>query len=379
MYRGRFGIIASVRRALAPEPPAPPPPPPLAAEPPPDPAPEPDPPPPDHRPFVLALYRRLMRREPDAAELEHWAAVVGHLGHEAVLERFFTSGEYEARHGVNDRSEFQPGHYYSPVVDPDALRASGFRVRRDEADEASLAGIDLRPEAMVDLWRRNLEVIRAAPFPDREAPPRRYYADNDVYAWGDALILLAMFNELRPRRVVEVGSGFSSACMLDICDDLRLPTRFTFVEPYPDRLYARLSPADRARCEILPIPVQQLPPQVCDALEADDILFIDSTHVSKTGSDVNHELFEILPRLKPGVVVHFHDTFYPFEYPESWIFGARRSWNELYILRAFLMDNPRYEVLFFNDYFAARHPREAALAPRFQINPGGGLWLRKVG
>ncbi|HEY8616396.1 class I SAM-dependent methyltransferase [Phenylobacterium sp.] len=332
----------------------------------------------DHRPFVRSLYRRLMKRHPEGFEVEHWAEVTATLGPAEVVERFFDSDEYAAKHRVNDRSEFPPGHYYSPVVDPDALRDAGFTVER-ELDEARLAGIDLRPEAMVAFWHRNLEMIRQAPFPARETPPRRYYAENDVYSWGDALILRAMLHEHRPKRVLEVGSGFSSACMLDTCDDLGLPTRFTFVEPYPDRLHSRLTDADRERCRILPIPVQALPPQPYEALEAGDILFIDSTHVSKTGSDVNFELFEILPRLKPGVVVHFHDTFYPFEYPESWIFEARRSWNELYILRAFLMDNPRYEVLFFNDYFAAKHPREAALAPRFKLNAGGGLWLRKTG
>jgi hypothetical protein len=108
------------------------------------------------------------------------------------------------------------------------------------------------------------------------------------------------------------------------------------------------------------------------------VLFIDSTHVSKAGSDVNHELFEILPRLKPGVLVHFHDVFWPFEYPEAWTFESRRSWNEIYLLRAFLSGNREYEIVFFNDYFRARHGDAAAAVPKFAQNPGGGLWLRKV-
>ena len=76
-------------------------------------------------------------------------------------------------------------------------------------------------------------------------------------------------------------------------------------------------------------PVQQVPLSILDALQADDILFIDSTHVLRTGSDLCFELFEILPRLSP-ILVHFHDMFWPFEYPRSWVVEENRSWNELY-------------------------------------------------
>jgi hypothetical protein len=108
-------------------------------------------------------------------------------------------------------------------------------------------------------------------------------------------------------------------------------------------------------------------------------LFIDSSHVAKTASDVNFEIFELLPRLKPSVIVHFHDIFYPFEYPHGWIFDIRRSWNEIYFLRAFLMYNSAFEILFFNDYFACKFPHLTEHGPsHFRQNPGGGLWLRKL-
>jgi predicted O-methyltransferase YrrM len=232
---------------------------------------------------------------------------------------------------------------------------------------------------MVAFWRRNLELMRAARFPATAAGGGRYWTGNELYASGDAAILLAMLSEARPRQVVEVGSGFSSACMLDIADWIALPTRFTFVEPFPDRLQRLLTDADRGRCEIIEAFIQQVDLARFEALQRNDILFIDSTHVSKAGSDVNHELFEILPRLQPGVIVHFHDCFWPFEYPDEWIFESRRSWNELYLLRAYLTGNRDFEVLFFNDYFRARHPNDAARLPAFAENPGGGLWLRRTG
>jgi hypothetical protein len=98
----------------------------------------------------------------------------------------------------------------------------------------------------------------------------------------------------------------------------------------------------------------------------------------KTGSDVVYELFEILPRLRSGVVVHFHDVFYPFEYPFEWVVVRNYSWNELYALRAFLMGNQDWEIMFFNDYFARiERDRIARDAPEILRNPGGGLWLRR--
>ena len=91
---------------------------------------------------------------------------------------------------------------------------------------------------------------------------------------------------------------------------------------------------------------------VFDELNEGDILFIDSTHVLRTGSDVCFELFEVLPRLAPGVLVHFHDIFWPFEYPRAWVVDENRSWNELYAIRAFLMNNSDWHIIFFNHYFA---------------------------
>jgi hypothetical protein len=115
-----------------------------------------------------------------------------------------------------------------------------------------------------------------------------------------------------------------------------------------------------------------------DELQRDDVLFIDSTHVVKTGSDVVFELFEVLPRLRSGVIVHFHDVFYPFEYPREWAIRQNYSWNEIYALRAFLMGNRDWEIIFFNDYFArVEKMRVERDAPEVLRNPGGGLWLRR--
>lgn len=113
-------------------------------------------------------------------------------------------------------------------------------------------------------------------------------------------------------------------------------------------------------------------------LEFGDILFIDSTHVSKAGSDVNYLLFEILPRLKSGVYIHFHDIFYPFEYPEEWVLHSDMIWNELYVLRAFLQNNQEYSIKFFQNFMEQEYGDLYLEHWPLKEKPhGGSLWIQK--
>ncbi len=113
--------------------------------------------------------------------------------------------------------------------------------------------------------------------------------------------------------------------------------------------------------------------------KSNDILFINSSHVLKTGSDVHFELFSILPVLKPGVLVHFHDIQFPFEYPKEWVFGKRWSWNEIYAVRAFLMYNEAFVIRMFTDLFIReRGSLIEQFRPGHRPLIGGSLWLEKV-
>jgi hypothetical protein len=153
--------------------------------------------------------------------------------------------------------------------------------------------------------------------------------------------------------------------------------QFTFIEPHAERLNQLLTRMDRSSVTLHEVKVQKVPVEVFDQLEARDVLFVDSSHVAKIGSDVNHILFQIVPRLKPGVLVHFHDVFYPFEYPMAWI-REGRAWNEAYVLRAFLQYNSQFEIVMFNN-FAVHQWRDyiAEKAPIMTRNSGSSLWLRK--
>ncbi len=140
-----------------------------------------------------------------------------------------------------------------------------------------------------------------------------------------------------------------------------------------------LDEGDPYRGCIVAKPVQDTPLTKFTCLEAGDILFIDSSHVAKIGSDVNDCFFRILPALRPGVVIHFHDIPYPFEYPPGWVLGHKRSWSEAYLLHAFLQYNDRYQVIYFNHFVHRRF--ESVLAERMPLclrNCGAGLWLRKL-
>lgn len=191
-------------------------------------------------------------------------------------------------------------------------------------------------------------------------------------------MLYAILRHFRPRRVIEAGSGFSSALMLDTDERfLESGTRFLFIEPNAARLRTLLKPEDASRVEVIERGVQELPISALADLAPNDILFIDSSHVSKVGSDVNYLMFEVLPRLQPGVIVHFHDIYWPFEYPAEWILEGR-SWNEGYLLHAFLQYNEAFDILLFNNYLGHRH-RELMreVMPKFMVNDGGSLWLQR--
>ncbi|HET8797391.1 MAG TPA: class I SAM-dependent methyltransferase [Thermoanaerobaculia bacterium] len=244
---------------------------------------------------------------------------------------------------------YLPGTFYSPLPGEDDIPAAVDRTRRE------IPGIDLREEAQLALLDELARWHTDLPFRADPQPGLRYHFDNEYYPFCDAVVLFGILRHFRPRRVVEIGSGFSSALMLDTRERFLDPsTHLTFIEPYPERLESLLRAEDRGRCELQVKKVQDVELSLFERLEAGDILFVDSSHVVKLGSDVAWIVFEILPRLARGVILHFHDIPWPFEYPLQWI-RAGRAWNEAYFLRAFLQDNHRFRILFFNDFMTAHH------------------------
>ena len=289
----------------------------------------------------------------------------------AVRQRFRRDG------GNVFLRKFPPGHFYSPI--PDGEFVQQHRDRLFDREVAEVPGIDTRADGQLALLTEFARFYPELPFPAQKSGDRRYYFENSSFCWGDAMGLYSMLRHLRPQRVIEVGSGFSSAVMLDTNDlCLNRRVKFTFIEPYPERLFSLLNDADRQQHEILVSPVQDVPLQTFQELQAGDILFIDSSHVGKIGSDVLFLLTSVLPALARGVYIHVHDVFWPFEYPEEWVRGGR-AWNEDYLLRAFLQFNTSFRIEFFNQYLATHH-RDALerSLPLFARNPGGSFWMSRV-
>jgi len=155
-------------------------------------------------------------------------------------------------------------------------------------------------------------------------------------------------------------------------------TSVTFIDPHPQRLSSILRQSDRDRVKVIAERVQEVDINLFRQLTSGDLLFIDSSHVLKMGSDLHHILFKIVPYLPVGVHLHFHDIFYPFEYPVEWL-KQGRYWNELYILRAFLAGSRVWEVTIFNDFINKEFGDFLEKnMPACRVNFGGSLYLKKI-
>ena len=262
-----------------------------------------------------------------------------------------------------------PGHFYSPI--PSREDVDAYRATRKPPFPTHLGGIDLRIEDQVRLLSEFKASYDEAPFSEEKSDATRYWYRNDFFGYGDGLALYCMLRRLDPARVIEIGSGFSSGVMLDTAERfLGGRPQLTFVEPYPDRLRALMRPGDESHCRLIDRPVQQVPLEEFESLAGNDLLFIDSSHVSRVGSDVNYLFFEILPALASGVTVHIHDIAYPFDYPLRWV-EEGRAWNEAYLLRAFLEFNDEFEIVFYNNLLTH--------VARDQIHRDFPLWARGGG
>jgi predicted O-methyltransferase YrrM len=273
-----------------------------------------------------------------------------------------------------------PGSFYSPLPSPDDIPESVSK------DAQEIAGVDLRESAQIALLHELAKhYADFAFFPEQPDGKTRFYLMNEYYSWCDAIVLFTMMRHFRPRRIIEVGSGFSSSVMLDTRDRFGGGAHFTFIDPNPERLHSLLRADDASSSDVIEHGVQEVPLDRFEALEANDILFVDSSHVVKVRSDVAFIVFNVLPRLQSGVVIHFHDIPWPFEYPVSWL-REGRAWNEAYFLRSFLQYNDAFEILFFNDMMTTLHADEMrelmpAALKRIESNEllltASSLWLRK--
>jgi len=276
-------------------------------------------------------------------------------------------------------------HYYEPIPDTRTLKASLWTIPSD------LPGIAINEPVQFQL----LDVIRSNyaeeydhfPTGDPSQPHIFSYA-NRYFNCVDPEILYGLVRHYKPQRIIEVGSGHSTYVSAQAvvrnqqenpADDCELVS----IEPFPNEtLRAGFPGLSRLMVE----PVQNVPISEFEALQEDDILFIDSSHVVRIGSDVQYEILEIVPRIRKGVLVHFHDIFLPSEYPQPWVMEQHRFWTEQYMLQAFLAFNDRFEIIWAGNYMHQKWPDRLMSAfasyrrrqhDRTWVGPGS-FWIRRT-
>jgi Methyltransferase domain len=285
----------------------------------------------------------------------------------AVMPHCLHSGKFQELFPVWERCGFHvtPVHFYQPIPDTQSLPETLW------SQPSKLAGVDMNDSMQLDLLQNHF-----AKFRDEynnlpvEPPPGQKRPFRGV----DALVAYCMVRHFQPELIAEVGSGWSSL-VLGQAAAKNKNSALICIDPFPSDALRRGFPGLRSLIEKK---IQDIDLEFFSQLGSGDALFIDSSHTVKIGGDVNYLFLEILPRLRPGVIVHVHDIFLPFEYRRDWVLDEFRFWTEQYILQAFLTFNSEFEVLLSNSYLNHYHQQELKAAfPGFSSWAGGSFWMRR--
>jgi hypothetical protein len=227
-----------------------------------------------------------------------------------------------------------------------------------------LPGLRLNLDAQLAFARAELAGPAAA-----FAVPPPFTLDNPFYGRGDAELLFAVLRAQPPSRILELGSGWST----HVARAAAPGAAITCIDPEPQAALPAGVRHDRRDANDVPL-------DVFTALEAGDVLFVDTSHVVKRGSEVNRIVLAVLPRLRPGVRVHFHDVFLPYDYPRLF-FTLGGHFSEQYLLAAMLEGSDDWEIVLAAHALHREHPGElAALVPSLRT-PGpvgpSAFWLRR--
>jgi hypothetical protein len=260
-----------------------------------------------------------------------------------------------------------PVHFYYPIPDTRELRTR-YPV------QAPTAGIDLRVEGQRALLRDALAPYQPelAEIATRKHPLPRFSMSNDAFSGIDPYVYYALIRHFRPSTVLEIGSGFSTL----LADEAVARTgsgRVVCVDPWPRDFIAHHT----GGISRIAARVEDTEMSMFTDLQENDILFVDSSHVLRTGGDVTHIVLNVLPRLRPGVLVHFHDIYLPDEYPFDLIVNRLQFWTEQYLLHAYICENDHIEVIFGSNFMVRQYPEDVQNCfPSAQLF-GVSFWFRK--
>ncbi|HET7268579.1 MAG TPA: class I SAM-dependent methyltransferase [Oleiagrimonas sp.] len=263
-------------------------------------------------------------------------------------------------------------HYYEPQFD--------FRdLKQDLSEKRALPGIDWNVSSQLDFLGHLAFAAELENVPAAKIDVLEFHHNNGAFEFGDADMWYQVIRSMKPRKIVEIGSGHSTlmatrAIKRNREDMSGYACDHVCIEPY------EMPWLDQLDVSVVRSKVEDVDMSVFTGLGDGDLLFIDSSHIIRPQGDVLFEYLEILPRLGKGVVVHIHDIFTPRDYPEQWIKGEVRMWNEQYLLEAFLTHNASWEVLGSVNYLHGNHYDQfKKISPSSTPQRGGGsIYLRKV-
>ena len=314
---------------------------------------------------LLELFQNAGGAPPYSDELAKFVgAVLSGAIHQTNFPSWFRQWENAGFHVT-------PVHFYEPIPDSRTLSPTLW------TEPLAMTGVDMNDDQQRHLLTEVFPAFRdeylRIPL-DAPAEGHAFYLRNGRFEGLDPLLAYCMVRHYRPRRIIEVGSGHSTLLMAQAALE-NGDTELHSIEPYPEEILTR---GVAGLTSLLDRKVEEVDRAFFQSLHSGDILFIDTSHVVRIGGDVNYLFLEILPLLQPGVIVHVHDIFFPYEYPENWVMDRRRFWTEQYLLQAFLAYNSEFEVLVGSGYLKAHYPEQLKeLFPRAAPWQGGSFWMRR--
>lgn len=267
-------------------------------------------------------------------------------------------------------------YFYSPIPDTSQLTDEVF------SRVSELKGIEMNEQKQIQLLQYFSQKYRSEydQFPSKPVNYFDYHTSQTSYRCVEAQMLYCFVRDLKPKSMIEIGSGFSTmltAQALRKNKEEGFSCNFSAIEPYPNDAIKK---GFEGLTKLIDLRVEQVPFELFESLNENDILFIDSTHTVKTGGDVVYEILEILPRLKKGVYVHIHDIFMPYEYPASW-YNIQLFWAEQYMIQAFLQFNDSFEIVWASHFMHRKHSDLCKASMNF-YEPGlpfvSGFWIKKI-
>ena len=269
-------------------------------------------------------------------------------------------------------------HFYEPVPDTRILHDSLWQ------DYSKLIGVNFDEKVQLDLLSHFRKTFKGEYdcFPrEKTCMPYEYYTKNSFFEVVDGEILYCMIRHFKPRRIIEVGSGYSTYLAAKTIlqqDNQDYSCELTAIDPFPNKILQKGFPG---LSRLVQKPVQEVPYFEFEKLCDNDMLLIDSSHVLKMDSDVQYLYLEVLPRLNKGVLISLHDIFLPAPYRKEWVLKNHCFWNEQYLLQAFLMFNSCFEILWMGSYMHLMHSEKLRAAfssyDKEQDWPGS-VWIHKV-